>query len=217
MKLLSSEAQAAIEAGTAVSSGAVLIGTTPTPVQVWGGYGELTFGSPAYTFQGVGDHGLIRASGGQLGGAAQGVTLELSGVEPALLALLDQAAIAQAPVIIWRLLFDATGRTLLDYPVFTRGRLDKVVETSTVGGASTLTASVEGAAKALGRNRARTRSDADQRLEEPDDAGFSATAYAGSKVLYLGGKIPANASSGGAYVGGGVGGGKFVFTDMMSF
>lgn len=217
MKLISEAAQAAIEAGEAISSGAVLVGTAPTPVQVWGGYGELTFGSPAYTFQGVGDHGMIRASGGQLGGAAQGVTLELSGVEPALLALLDQAAIAQAPVIIWRLIFDVTGRTLLDHPVFTRGRLDKVVENSTVGATSVLSASVEGAAKSLGRNRARTRSDADQRLEEPDDAGFSATAYAGSKVLYLGGKVPANAAVNGGGGGYGLSGGKALFTDAMSF
>ena len=203
MKIFTEAAQAAIERGEAVVTGAVLIATEPDPVQIWGGYGELTFGEPARVFKGIGDHGVVRASGGQLGGAAQAITLELSGVEPEIMALLDQAQISQAPVIIWRLIFDVTARQLLDTPIYTRGRLDKVVEDSVAGGVSKLAASVEGAAKSLGRNRGRTRSDADQRLDNPDDAGFSATAYAGSKVLYLGGKVPANTNAGAV---GGVGG-----------
>lgn len=211
MKLFSEEAQAAIERNAVMASGAVLIATAPDPILLWGGYGDLTFGSPPLTFRGVGDYGLVRASGGQIGGAAQALTLELSGVDPQLLSDLDQAQVSGAAVVVWRLLFDLTGRTLLHAGVFTRGTLDKVVETSTVGGTSTLQGLVEGAAKSLGRNRARTRSDADQRLEDPDDAGFSATAYAASKVLYLGGKIPSTAGAVGG-PSGGLSGGKFVET-----
>lgn len=190
MKLYSPEAKAEMEAGTAIAVGAVLIACAPTPVRVWGGFGPLVL--EGEIFQGIGDSGLVSASGGALGGAAQSVTLALSGVDPDALALFDATALRDAPTVIWRLIFSGDGHTLLAAPVFTRGRLDQLPIEETPGGTSVIRALIEGAAKGLGRMRARTRSDSDQRLDDPDDAGFSATSYAGQKSIYWGGKIPTN-------------------------
>lgn len=184
---------AAIERGDAMGVGAVFIGCAPTPVRVWSGYGPLTI--EGEVFDGIGDRGLVTASSGGLGGAAQDTTLSLSGVEPAVLALVDADALKDAPVIVWRLIFDSAGQTLLAAEVFTRGRLDRLDPKVVPGGTATLVASVEGAAKGLGRSRGRTRSDTDQRLDAPDDAGFSATSYAGQKTIYWGGKIPATVNT----------------------
>lgn len=192
MKIFSEEAQAAIAAGTALGVGAVLIACAPTPVRIWGGYGVQQIDGE--DFQGIGDRGLVTASGGALGGAAQDVTLTLSGVEPEVLALLDAAALRGSPTVVWRLIFDQAGLTLLAAPVFTRGRLDQLIVQETPGSTSSLQAKIEGAAKGLGRSRGRTRSDSDQRQDAPDDAGFSATSYAGQKTLYWGGEIPATAN-----------------------
>lgn len=193
MKVFSEEATAAIERGEALGVGAVFIGCAPTPVRVWSGYGAITIDGEV--FEGIGDRGLVTASAGGLGGQAQDITLSLSGVEPATLALLDAGALKDSPVIIWRLIFDAAGQTLLSAPVYTRGRLDRLEPKFIPGGTATLQASVEGAAKGLGRSRGRTRSDTDQRLDAPDDAGFSATSFAGQKTIYWGGKIPATVNT----------------------
>ncbi|ATC34112.1 hypothetical protein CA606_18230 [Caulobacter vibrioides] len=193
MKVFSTAALEALEAGGAIVTGAVQIVTAPNPVQVWGGFGVLTLGD--LVFQGIGDRGLAQVSAGALGGAAQETTLTLSGLEPAVLALLDQTAIRNAPTVIWRLLFDRNGQTLLDAKVFTRGRLDQLVSDETVGGEATLSAMIEGAARGLGRFRGRMRSAADQQLNAPGDDGFKAVSYAGTKTIYWGGKIPSTVTS----------------------
>lgn len=193
MKVFSTAALAALEAGGAIVAGAVQIVSAPNPVQVWSGYGTLTLGD--LVFQGIGDRGMAQVSGGALGGAAQDTTLTLSGLDPAVLALLDQASIRNAPTVIWRLLFDRNGQTLLDYKVFTRGRLDQLVSDETVGGEATLSALIEGAARGLGRFRGRMRSAADQKLNAPSDDGFKAVSYAGTKTVYWGGKIPSTVTA----------------------
>ena len=204
MKLFAPAAIAEMKVG-AVVTGAVMIVTAPAPVLVWGGFGVLTIGD--LVFQGVGDFGLAQVSGGALGGAAQDTTLELSGVEPGVLALKDQTVVKDAPVVIWRCIFDRLGLTLLDAKAFTRGRLDQLLSDETIGETAILRAVVEGAAKGLGRFRARMRSDADHKLNAPADDFFKAVSYAGQKTLYLGGAIPSTVTSIGP--GGVVGGGYF--------
>jgi hypothetical protein len=73
----------------------------------------------------------------------------------------------------------------------------------TIGGAAAIRASVESAARALGRSGARQRSDPDQRLINATDGYFKFTAYAAEKSLYWGGKKPSRV--GDAMGSGGVG------------
>lgn len=162
-------------------------------IRVWGGHGTIEIESNDYI--GIGDRGLAQQTAGAVGGVAQGMTLTLSGVEPEVLALLDSSEIKGAPVVIRRLIFASDGKTLLDAHVFDRGRIDTIETTETIGGGAAIKLNVESAARGLGRSGARQRSDSDQRLIDPDDGYFKNTAYAGEKMLYWGGKMPARAGS----------------------
>lgn len=189
MKDFGPDAMAAIASGRVMSVGAVHIATSPDVLALWGGYGELELpDAPGVTFLGIGDRGLIRATGAALGGADQGISLELSGVDPALLPLIDPLAAKRAAVVCWRLLFDTSGTQLLAAPIFTRGRVDQVKVREVPGGTATITCLVEGAVRGLGRAGGRMRSDADQRLCDPDDEGFAGVSHAGETVIYWGGK-----------------------------
>lgn len=192
MKFFPPDAMAEIEKGGAVTPYAVAIYCDP-PVRVWRGYGRIEIGGEM--FDGIGDVGLVSATGGALGGAEQSITLELSGVEPHVIAVFDAAALRRAPCIIYSLVFDSSGTQLLHSQIFARGSLDQIPVEDTPAGTSTIRAMVETAARGLGRRGGRMRTDADQRLIKSNDGGFKAIAYAGEKNLYWGGKKPANAGA----------------------
>src|SRR3546814_4541857 len=111
--------------------GAVEIAAVPV-VCVGGGNGTITIGG--HDFEGSGDRSLVQVAGGALGGAAQGITLTLSGIEAAVLELLDADEIAQAPATLWRCVFAGDGVTLLDAHVYARGRLDELFQDDEIGG-----------------------------------------------------------------------------------
>lgn len=203
MKTLSPAALAALEAGDAIVSGAVEIACTP-PVRVWGGWHQISF--DGRTFLPIGDRSLVQVAGGALGDAAQNITLTLSGIDPETLALLDATDIKGAPAVLYRLIFDQTGTTLLDFDVWARGKLDTLPTEEDIGGEAKIIAELETAAKGLGRRGARMRSDADQRLIDPADGFFKNVSYAGEKTLYWGGRRPARAGSALPGVGGGFNG-----------
>lgn len=203
MKTLSPAALAALEAGNAIVSGALEIACDPV-LRVWGGWGPITF--DGRTFEPIGDRGLAQVLGGALGSGAQNITLALSGIEPATLELLDATDISSAPAVLWRLIFDQTGNTLLDFEVWARGRLDTLETDEEIGGIAAIRAELETAAKGLGRRGARMRSDADQRLIDPSDGFFKNVSFAGEKTLYWGGRRPARAGSALPGAGGGFSG-----------
>lgn len=200
MKLFSPAALAALENGNAIVTGAVEIASSP-PVRVWGGHGSITFAGR--TFDGVGDRGIARVAGGALGGAAQNITLSLSGIDPETLALMDAAEVKGAPTVLWRLIFDHSGTSLLDFHVWGRGRLDTLEQEDEIGGTAALTARLETAARGLGKRGGRMRSDADQRLIDPADGFFKNVSFAAEKQLYWGGRRPARAGSALPGTGGG--------------
>lgn len=203
MKIYSAAALAALESGEAIVSAAVHIDLVP-PFRVWGGHGDLTLDGQVYL--GIGDRGLATVGGGQMGSAEQGAELVLSGVDPDTLALIDYPSVRGAAVILWELVFDGAGATLLAANVDKRGRIDRMPREDTPGGAAILRVAVEGAVRGLGRHGVRMRTDADQRLFLGTDGGFSRVAYAGQKQLFLGGRPPQRAE---AAVGGGGSGGRY--------
>lgn len=211
MKVLTPAALTALDEGTAIVSGAVEIAGTPA-IRVWGGWHPITF--DGRTFDPVGDRALVQVAGGALGGAAQNITLTLSGIDPETLALLDATEVAGAPAVLWRLIFSSDGNTLLDFHVWARGRLDMLERVEKVGGTASIIAQLETAAIGLGRRGGRMRSDADQRLIDAADGFFKNLSFAGEKTLYWGGRRPARAGSAlpgvgasGSGSGGGFGGG----------
>ncbi len=198
MKSISSAAIAAMQNGDAISVGAVRVGTT-TPVCIWGGYGSISLpsgaGGASESYDGIGDRGLVQVVGSAVGSSEQNITLTLSGVEPDVLALWDAASLQGAICQIWLLTFDGAGQTMLDAQIFAAGRLDTMPISDIIGSTSTITASVETAARGLGRSGQRMRTDADQRLISSGDNGFQAVSFAGNKTLYWGGTLPTSAST----------------------
>lgn len=196
MKSMSDAALAALEDGSARVTAAVAIMCDP-PVFCWGGYGVLNlaaFGDDN-DYLPLGDRGLAQASGGAIGGSEQNLTLALSGIEAAVIELVDADELKRAPVVVRQLIFDGTGTQLLDALVWRRGRIDQVTPVETVGGEARIEATVEGAARGLGRRGGRMRSDADQRLVKSNDGGLRFVAFAAEKQLYWGGRKPQSAGS----------------------
>jgi phosphatidylethanolamine-binding protein (PEBP) family uncharacterized protein len=162
------------------------------PIRLWGGYGDADLPSDAgtSTFKGIGDRGLGQQISAAIGGTAQNLTLTLSGIEPAALALLDPSEVKGASAVVRILFFDSAGKTLLGAYVYTRGRVDELKTSEVVGGAASIQLAIEGAARGLGRNGARLRSDADQRLVSSTDGFYRVVSAAPKKTLYWGGKKP---------------------------
>lgn len=192
MKVISDAALDAMAAGSAIVSAAVGILCDP-PVRAWGGDGDLTIAGDVY--QGVGDRALAQVTGGAIGGTEQNVTLTLSRIDPETLALLDAEELMGASAVIYRLIFDGSGTQLLDARPYKRGRVDDVATDETIGGVAAIVVQVESAARGLGRNNGRMRSDADQRLIDPLDGFFKHCSYAAEKQIYFGGKTSSRAGS----------------------
>lgn len=163
-------------------------GAQPDPIRFWGGYGNLSIAGDEYI--GIGARGFAQQNGGAVGGIAQGMTLGLSGIEPAVLDAIDTEGLKGASVVLYRLIFDKDEKTLLDAHVFDRGRVDTVPTEETKGGTAMISVAVESSARGLGRAGARMRADSDQRLIDPNDGYFRNVSYAGHKTLYWGGRKP---------------------------
>lgn len=192
MKSYTDAALAAYADGTARSVGAVEFHGS-TPFYCWGSDGVLDLDGKS--FLGLGGNALVEVGGGALGGAAQNITLTLSGVDPDVIAAVNSAAVRGAPVVIWELTFDGSGMTLLDAHVFARGSADRLPRSEQPGGTATIKVMVETAANGLGRRGARMRTDADQRMIKSNDGGCKHVSYAGEKTLYWGGKRSSAGSS----------------------
>lgn len=190
MKIFSDAAKAALAAGDVRTSAAVKI-LAGDPFLAWGGAGVLTIEAEDYT--GIGDAGFVTVSGGQIGGTEDAIALSLSGVEPTVMDLDTTAAARDARTTVWRLMFDGSGQVLLDAQPFDHGRLDKLAWDDTPGAASKLTATVETAARGLGRNTGRLTADADQRMIDAADGSLKRVTQAGQLTLAWGGKPPARA------------------------
>lgn len=197
MKNYSAEALAAMAAGETVVSGAAWFGGDD-PIGLWSGDGPLAFVDErgvTRAFVGIGDRAFASISGGAIGGAEQGQTLKVSGIDPTVRGNLDIQSLRGLPTILWRLVFNGAGTRLLDARVHLRGRIDQAPIEETPDGTSTLSLSIEGAARGQGRRSERMRSDADQRLINPNDSALRRVAYAGQKTIYAGGKPPEQARS----------------------
>lgn len=184
MKELSDEAITAIGGGAIIMSGSVKF-VFGQSWRFWGGEGQLTHAGEPYL--GLGAAALIVPIGSERGGSAEGVELSLSGLDPDVAASIEAEDYHQKPAIIRRLLFAEDRATLLDAPVFMRGRVDTIEIVETTGGASTVRIKVTGPRGDMSRRGARIRSNADQRvLGGPTDGGMRKISVAGRRVLHWG-------------------------------
>ena len=192
MRTYSTACQAALDAGQVTRAGAVKVAYTGDTFLGWGGNGVITLGGEVYV--GLGDRFLATVFQGQLGSNEIGATISLSGIDPDVAAGIDLVAARGAEVVVWELLFDISGRTLLDATPALLGTADQLTLTETPGGTSTLALAVEGASRGLGKSSGRMSTDADQRLIKADDGSLKNISYAGTITLYWGGQKPATAA-----------------------
>lgn len=186
MKTLPAPAMAALKGRRPIIAGALRL-SLDTPQCVWSGHGKITIESQE--FVGVAARALIAPISTQVGGAADGAVITLSGLDPHIAQTIEEEDYHQKPVTIWRLFFGEDRKTLLGVRVFMRGRLDFVTQRESVGGAVALDFHVEGPRRDMNRAGSRLRSDTDQRaLGGAADGAFRYVSYAGSKTLYWGQK-----------------------------
>lgn len=207
MKIIDEDALAALEGGDIVHAAAwkFVFPDFEEPgdgvVKWFSGWGEITIEGEVYT--GIGEAGLVIPTASSIGGANDGLTIEFSGLDPAITALVDNYDYHQKPVTVYRLVFAPDRKTLLGAAVFMRGRIDSIGEIATVGGKAALVVQVEGPRRDMNRRGARMRSNVDQRALG-GDAAKKHVGVAARKTLSWGNK-PAASPLGGNGSGGSVG------------
>ncbi|MFN3230444.1 MAG: hypothetical protein ACK41P_11385 [Asticcacaulis sp.] len=191
MKFHPDDVRSLIASGQAVSHAAVEIRMPGRDIRYWGGAGELEL--EGATYLGIGDRGLVIASGGMLGEAEGPVTLQLSGVDPALMTADDMAGLRRAPCRVWRLLFNQQSGALVVGYVFASGRLERP-KMALKGGEELFEVLLESAGRGSSRATGRRLAAYDQARLTPQDKTLEEIAVSGVKKLYWGGKMPVTAA-----------------------
>jgi hypothetical protein len=212
-KQLASEAIAALAGRRPVIGGAArLIIDDDHRYCFFSGVGKMLLPGEPETdiFKGVGSRALIVPISSQIGGAAEGVTITLSALDPDIAATIESVDYAGKPFTIWRLVFTPDAPSiLLGAMVFMRGRLDYVTVTEKVGGQASIEFHIEGPRRDMSRRGARIRSNADQRvLGGVNDGGLKYVSTVARKTLRWGqkpetaGSVHGGGSTGGSGHGG---------------
>jgi len=119
MKTLPSEAIDVLEGRELIHAAAAKFSFPDEPIRLWSGYGDFEINGEIY--QGAGTTALITPSSSALGGANDGLTIDVSGLDPIAAQLTEDTDYHQKPVTIYRLIFAPDTTTLLGAAVFMRG------------------------------------------------------------------------------------------------
>lgn len=164
-------------------------------VRVWSGVGDFSWNSETWT--GVGTLGAITDIEETDEIKAAGVTVALSGIDPAMISLALQSIRQNKPGKLWFALVDAAGALVADPYLCFEGRLD-VAEIDE--GAQTATVSIKYENRLVDLERARERryTHEDQQLEYPGDKGFEYVAALQDVQITWGrpNSVPAGGSGG---------------------
>lgn len=138
--------------------------------RAWTGVGPINWNGE--TWEGTGQFGRVSAIEETTELRIAGITLELSGVDPALIAVsMDRSEYKRRQVNIWMGFTDQSGRSVVVDPFQVwSGKLDRM--TVQDGNTATIQVTSEHDLADLERVRARRYTDADQRLAYPDDKGL---------------------------------------------
>lgn len=202
MRALAAGALTQLQSDRVVISGAARFSFGAT-WRFWGGYGDLVMSGEG-TFKPVGAQALLTPFNSEIGSAASGVELRLSALDPDVAASIEAEDYHQKSVVIWRLVFDEHGTTLLGQAVMLRGRVDTVVIEEQIGGDAAIVMMIEGGRRDMSRKGSRVRADTDQRLlGGSTDGAMKHITTAGRRTLYWGRKPSTPATLNGGDVGGG--------------
>jgi len=195
MKTLPTEAVDALAGGELIIAAAMKFVFNDT-YRVWSGIGNVYIDGDAEPYSGIDARALIMPLNSNVGGAADGISIEVSSLDPDVAQAIEDESYHQKPVVIYRLVFASDRRTLLGAGVFLRGRVDTVTISETIGGDASIQMAIEGPRRDMARSGARLRSDTDQRaLGGSIDGALRHIGVTGRKTLSWGGKPTTAANS----------------------
>lgn len=136
MRSMSTDMLAAIQAGQIYPAIFIQAQFATGTIYIWSGYGSVTWGG--HTWQGVGS--LLSVSGIEEGATieARGISIGLSGIDPALLADALQEFKVGAPAVIYLGMFSGSPLALLSAPIscwagqMDQATIDVSAETATI-------------------------------------------------------------------------------------
>lgn len=186
MKTLPLEALQMLQGRAPVIGAAAKLVFSPSEIyRYWSGFGTIQIDGEDY--EGLGARALIAPHQSQIGGAADGLVITLSKLEPAAAAAVEGENYHQKPITIRRLIFAPNRKTLLGSAVFMRGRIDTISQRHKVGEYAAIDVSVEGPRRDMGRSGGRLASNADQRvLGGAGDASLKHVSSVARKTLNWG-------------------------------
>lgn len=191
MKPIASDALTQLQGRAPIIAGAARLSCVEATYRLWSGYGSLPGSAvgDSVDYSGIGAMALITPHASQIGGAADALTVTLSGLDPDVAAAVEEGGYHQRPITIWRVIFSPNGHTPLGYMTMLRGRIDYITQRETPSadkGEAALDIQIEGPRRDMNRANARIASNVDQRLIDPDDGSLKHVSIAAVKTLKWG-------------------------------
>lgn len=181
-----SDVIADIKRGRGLKSAAIWI--DGEGLSVWGGRGPLTIDFPAAdtVYAGLQANGLEPPCSFEVGNAANGIEVLLSGSDPRLLPSFLATDIRGRDAIVYRLYCDKGGQVIRHVDPFFYGTVSRAPLREMPGGTTEIHVFLEGEARGMARNGAQMASDQSQRLVDPDDTAMVFVSSVPERRLYLG-------------------------------
>ncbi|MGF7160123.1 hypothetical protein FHS85_001746 [Rhodoligotrophos appendicifer] len=193
MRTIDAPTLATIEAGAIAERDMILFDFPSGFHGFWTGDGVFTWNG--LTFNGTGS--LLSVASieerDDLGSVALEVRLRAlpeAGLTGDVLAEIESEAYHQRPVTIYKAFFHPLTAALLSVSVRYRGTLDQIEHDEAADGEYTLIGRIECRSRDHTRTGYRLRSDADQRLIDPDDGGLRYAIGASRQQVYWGAERP---------------------------
>lgn len=151
-------------------------------VNVWSGFGTLSFGGEDYL--GVGDFGSVSPIQEDSELATSSIQLTLSGINPALLSVQLNEHYQGNPATVWLGMFDNTTQALLTPTIIFKGLMDN--SQITLGKTGIITVNVTNRLARWDKTNDRRYNNNDQKNLFPDDDFFQFVEGLSEKVLVWG-------------------------------
>lgn len=157
------------------------------PVYLWSGIGSISWNSQ--TWQGIGTMGSVSVIEEGSDVMAKGITLTLSGFDPALLAdVLGEVQLGQPVVVYLGMFYSTTPPSLIPSPITAwAGRIDQPT-LNVSGEAATIAINCESRLLDMNASVARRYTDADQTIDFPGDRGMEFVSGIVETTIYWGAK-----------------------------
>lgn len=184
MRIISSEALAALDSGRFRLRCLLKVDMDSGPVAIWDDVGDITV--EGTTYSGAPGRFSVGPVSSVADFSARNVDVTLSGLDLTVVAMVDQSDWHQRPITIQRALISEDAPQVINLIPYFVGFLDQMVWRERVDGNSVMTFRCEASARELQRKGASARSNSDQRQRDPADAFFAAVVAASTTNITWG-------------------------------